>query len=95
MSHWLGKQSDAPPEAGPGPTIPAGTQTWGNEVSQGPQKEFQWPAISNENFSYKYHKDFSDPGANSQKKHKVGSSRSASTHFSLESVSLEARPPSH
>lgn len=40
VSHWLGKQSDAPPEAGPGPTIPAATQTWGNEVSQDPQKEF-------------------------------------------------------
>lgn len=49
------------------------------------RNNFQWTAISNKNFSSKYNKDFWDPGANSQKKHELGSSKSASTHFSLES----------
>lgn len=38
------------------------------------RKHFQWIDISNENFFSKYNKYFSDPDANSQKKHELGSS---------------------
>lgn len=44
------------------------------------RKNFQWTVTSNETFSSKYNKDFPDPGANSQKKHKLGSSKSPSSH---------------